>query len=806
MASERITESLFKKEFELKNKDSEYILEPQSSKISSIKNLLKEASKSGVKESGKTYGGNPEFIITSKKFPNYVIVVECKSEIEYHISNDLNDFKNVKDYAVDGVCHYAKHLNKSYNVIAIAVSGTEVDNLKIDNYFFEKGNDDRLPLIDKDGMDLKSILSFDDYIDLIIYDIELEKDKLKDLTLFSKELHGFMYSHAKLTEEQKPLLVSGTLIALQKQSFLTNYDSYSADELPEQWRNSIKYQLNKSNIPTDKVNNMIIPYYQIENHPEMVKVSSKFPNGVLNELILRIKTNLIPLIKGHNGLDIMGQFYGEFLKYTAGDGKGLGIVLTPKHITDLFCDLVDLKPTDKVLDLCTGTGGFLISSMDYMIKKAIKQNPEQEDRLKSIKNIKENGLVGIEQQPHMFALAASNMILRGDGKSNLYQGSCFNKNIVKEVKKHKCNVGFINPPYSQKDKNELEFINHMLDCLIPGGIGVAIVPMSCGNSEKNNNKLKELILKNHTLVGTMSMPDKLFYPVGTITMILIFKAHIPHDKENESWFGYWKDDGYKVLKHTGRKDFGEWKNIKKEWLKSFKSNKIEIGKSAFEIVKSDEEWACECFLETNHKDLSEEVYIKEMQKYLSFKFLNQNIFKLQNISSDKFQTIDFEKNTEWKPYFIKDLFEINSASNYKNYIIDSSEKGKVPFITSSAVNNACYAFVDVEPKINGNTISVSKDGSVCNAFYQELPWCGNGHICSYNSNNKDFNKYHAFFIIPLINSERYRFNFGRSFKKEIMNETIINLPSKMNIETNKYEPDWAYMENYIKSLPYSKEL
>ena len=796
--NERKTEALFEKKFEEKNESSTYNLEHQGSDIAEIKRLLSNASKTG-----KGGHGKPEFIITNSKYPNYVIVVECKGNTNQHKSPNLD---NARDYAVDGVLHYSRFLSESYNVIAIAVSGDETD-LIIDNYFVGKGCSDHTPFVDKYGADVKTVLSFDDYMDLIIYDPDIEKQQTSDLLSFSKSLHDFMYSHAKLTEEQKPLLVSGSLIALQDKIFLDNFDKLEIDRLPSSWLDAIKFKLDQAKIPADKIHNMLISYSQIKEHPEMQKSSVAFPKGILSELILRIKTHLIPLVRRQNGIDVMGQFYGEFLKYTAGDGKGLGIVLTPKHITELFCDLVDLKPTDKVLDLCTGTGGFLISSMDYMIKKAIKQNPEEEARTSAIDNIKRNGLIGVEQQPHMFALAASNMILRGDGKSNLYQGSCFNEEIVNEIKKHQCNVGFINPPYSQKDRSELEFIDHMLDCLEPGGTGVAIIPMSCTNSHKKNNAIKARIMSKHTLKATMSLPDKLFYPVGTITMILIFEAHTPHSEDDKSWFGYWKDDGFKVIKHNGRKDMGSWIDIKKEWQEMYKDKRIKIGQSAHEKVSNTDEWACETFLETDHKAIESSVFIDEIMNYSTFKFLNKNIFGTKIISDDCFQPNDsLVKNEEWRPYKYSELFEIKSANNYQNNVIENSEKGTTPFITSSALNNGCDKFADVEAKIEGNTISVSKDGSVCYAFFQEKDWSGNGHIYAYKPKNNGFNKYHAFFLIPLINSERYKFNFGRSFKKEIMNETIIQLPSIFNAETNKYQPDWEYMESYIKSLPYSKNL
>ena len=82
----------------------------------------------------------------------------------------------------------------------------------------------------------------------------------------------------------------------------------------------------------------------------------------------------------------------------------------------------EISKNSKVLDPCAGTGGFLISAMHRMFKKA---STSSEKNL-----IKSKGLVGVEDQPHMYALAASNMILRGDGKANLIQGDSFNKSVI----------------------------------------------------------------------------------------------------------------------------------------------------------------------------------------------------------------------------------------------------------------------------------------------------------------------------------------------------------------------------------------
>lgn len=99
------------------------------------------------------------------------------------------------------------------------------------------------------------------------------------------------------------------------------------------------------------------------------------------------------------------------MSYSGGDGQTLGIVLTPKHIADLFCELTELSEDDIVLDPCCGTGGFLVAALHHMLS----QTSDDHKR----KHIKQKSLHGLELQPYMFTIATTNMILRGDGKSNL---------------------------------------------------------------------------------------------------------------------------------------------------------------------------------------------------------------------------------------------------------------------------------------------------------------------------------------------------------------------------------------------------
>ena len=314
---------------------------------------------------------------------------------------------------------------------------------------------------------------------------------------------------------------------------------------------------------------------------------------------------------------MVGQFYGEFLKYTGGDKKALGIVLTPRHVTELFAYIANVNKNSRVLDICAGTGGFLISAMHKMMKDAVTESERN--------SIKQHGLIGVEQQPNMFALAASNMILRGDGKANLHQGSCFDDAIAKAITNHKCDTGMLNPPFSQGDADyhELYFVKHMLDCLEKGGVGVAIVPMSCAISP---HSARTELLKSHTLEAVMSMPDDLFYPVGTVTCIMVFTAKIPHLTSNrKSWFGYWKKDGFVKTKNLGRIDLNHtWPTIRDKWIEALRNREVHAGESVMQKVTADDEWCAEAYIETDYSSLTKNDYERTIKNYLIFKLMNNS--------------------------------------------------------------------------------------------------------------------------------------------------------------------------------------
>lgn len=162
----------------------------------------------------------------------------------------------------------------------------------------------------------------------------------------------------------------------------------------------------------------------------------------------------------------------------------------------------------------------------------------------------------------------------------------------------------------------------MLDTLQKGGIGVAIVPVSCAavpSAEKRS------IMEKHTLEAVMSMPPEVFYPVGVVTCIVVFKAGIPHETSNKkSWFGYWREDGFAKVKNLGRVDRdGDWATVRDRWIESWRNREVHAGESVMAMVGPEDEWLAEAYMETDYSTLTQ----KDLEKTV----LDHALFLLRGV-------------------------------------------------------------------------------------------------------------------------------------------------------------------------------
>ena len=614
MASERLTEDLTQKEMDfVLGKNPWGVVYPQSD-ASKINGDLREAlERAGGKpkvcdlnqyDCGGKGIGKPEFVITFEKARDTVIVVECKASLKKHESDKWNQ---PEAFAVDGALYYAKFIKDYFNVIAIAISGTSTDNYKVSTFDWRKGQERPQEL--RKGRDV--LYAPENYLHMVKGEKVSKKVSIDEIRKLALVMHDSLRA-LKISEKAKPVFIAGILIALKDDDFAVEYPgAASFNSLLSQLHSAIGRVLEGSDIRPDKINDIKSHFSSIGRNTKIKDVPLNEDNSLLwfiSELDKKIK----PMMDyADNTIDALGIFYHEFVKYSGGDGSGLGIVLTPQHLTEFMCDLADVNKKSKVVDICCGSGAFLVSAMSKMFKGAND---------KEIDAIKRNQLYGVESDDDIYTLAIANMIVRGDGKSNIVFGDCFNPKIIKDLESKQLTVGLINPPYSQKDHTELEFVQNMLDLLVPGGTGVVVVPMSCAIGTKFKTE-REKLFKNHTLKAVFSMPDDIFYSnnASTNVCVMVWIAHKPHDSTKQTFFGYYKDDGFVKAKKLGRIDkFNRWESIKQEWLDLYENLDVKDGLTAKRPVKWDDEWLCEAYMETDYSNLKQSDFEQTVKNYLAY--------------------------------------------------------------------------------------------------------------------------------------------------------------------------------------------
>ena len=308
-------------------------------------------------------------------------MIEDKADTTKHLKlneKDIiaEDVVNICNYAVNGALFYGKHLSKntSYKkIIALGISGNEKIHKITPLYINDRGEYTVLE-------DIETLISFSEenieeyYIkEILKEDTDVEKETaeiLKEASL----LHEDLRNYGNLEEKNKPLIVSGILLALREKEFknfdIENLNGDATKTDGQKIYDAIKSNLDRANVsPQVKKDKLLSQFSIIKDNVKINEINAILGKTPLKHFTEFLYKSVYRSIKYNNSAeDYLGRFYGEFMSYSGGDGQNLGIVLTPKHITELFCDLLDLKTTDKVLDPCCGTAGFLIAAMHKKVK------------------------------------------------------------------------------------------------------------------------------------------------------------------------------------------------------------------------------------------------------------------------------------------------------------------------------------------------------------------------------------------------------------------------------------------------------
>ncbi len=589
----------------------------QGSTILGIKEALKTASK---RKTGKP--GRPEFVAQSKEF---IIIIEDKEdrnkqrllceddEEKLDLSVDA-----ITTYAENGALFYAQHIVENSNfkkIFAFGCSGNEKHHII------------RPIFVDTEGCKfLNEVENFETFNEDNIedyYDVEVLGKKpviiteMENLLEKSKTLNEQLTFFGQVSDSEKPLVVSAILLALKEN---LNIDDLTADKFDkdgDKIHNKLCRNLQREEVG-DKRETILNQFNFIKDRTKLNTFDNQLGKTPLKYFTEYINDEIFPTISRARE-DVLGYFYGEFIKYSGGDGQSLGIVLTPTHVTELFCDLLEIKPTDKVLDPCSGTASFLVAAMNRMLS-AVDSEDERN-------NIKANNLHGIEIREDMYAIASTNMILRGDGRSNLVLAD-FLETDANQLREKNFTVGVMNPPYSQRKNketahlSEIHFVKHLLDSLGEGARCGVIIPQSAMvGTNKEDKDMKKLILKSHTLEGVITLNnDTTFYRIGVNPCIAIFTAHNPHPDEKWCKFINFTDDGYDLAPHVGIVATPRAKERKEHLLQCWIHGKeADTDFMVKTTIKDDDEWL-HSFYYFDDEIPNEKEFDLTMQKYLTFEF------------------------------------------------------------------------------------------------------------------------------------------------------------------------------------------
>lgn len=359
----------------------------------------------------------------------------------------------------------------------------------------------------------------------------------------------------------------------------------------------------------------------------------------LREILQEIDGKILPYIndKSTAGQDLLNLFFITFNKYVGKDDKNQAF--TPDHITDFMARITGVNKNSVILDPCCGSGSFLVRAMTQALDDCATEQEEE--------NVKKKQIYGIEYDESIYGLATTNMLIHSDGNSNIVNGSCFD--FKEWIETARPTVVLMNPPYNAQKKHMpkrytdtwktaqkedpskgIYFLKYIADILNECKLQVTIavlLPVACaiGNS-KEIEKIKLELLKQNTLDAVFTLPNEIFYPGASASACcMIIKTGRKNVDSGNTFFGYFKEDGFKKKKNLGRieqmnPDTGEseWDRIKAEWIRLYQERLSVDGISITQKVTGKDEWLCEAYMKTDYSSLTENDFQTTINDYLSY--------------------------------------------------------------------------------------------------------------------------------------------------------------------------------------------
>jgi type I restriction-modification system DNA methylase subunit len=583
-----------------------------------------------------------------------VLLIETKQNFT------MADEKQLDEYLQEErVLHYGK------KIIGI-LANTNNDKIKVWKSFI----DEKHVLTDETVLD-----TMEHYVKLFDANKQNDREKVLKNTYDLNELLHKMDIDEKLRSQ----FVGTTLLYIKdfiKKSGLTKIDEALIKRLNDSWsmmsesaiRNDIKATLESLlDGSENKTKKIELLQKSVLDDQKVKKLKQADWIKILNTIILNIYKYIDA--DSSEGQDILNMFFIAFNKYTGRADKNQAF--TPDHITDFMCRVTGIDRDKVVLDATCGSGSFLVQAMVKELADCRRGKTEAEyDEL--MKTVKEKHIYGIEVEERAYGLSTTNMLIHGDGNSNITFGSCFEcKSFIKQANP---DIILMNPPYNAKPKGipasykstwtseekngksdptkGMVFIKYLSDVVKEMNdareangeqrktvkLAVLLPVATAIGTGSRIKELKEEMLENNTLEAVFTLPNEIFYPgASACACCMVFNLGKPHVKADgtvdETFFGYYKEDGFKKKKNLGRvEQFDEegnskWRAIENDWLKMFHNKTVKDGLSAKKEISGSDEWLCEAYMKTDYSNLSEADFQQTVNNYLAYLMKEGKIYE-----------------------------------------------------------------------------------------------------------------------------------------------------------------------------------
>lgn len=701
---------------------------------------------------GKT---KPDFLVCKNFQP--LIVVEAKNE------------KNKIDNAINEAIDYAEAINDygKYTVnIAVGVAGEEDNGYLFKTKIYD-GNE-WLNLSAR-GFILTSFPSVSEIENAIITNngtTEVSIPNVSEYITTAIELSSILRS-AKIEPSLRPKVLGAVITAM----YQGEIDLTEGKEL-ESINSLVSDAIYSTDHFEDKKKKQLIETLRMAE-ADYSRLASKMGRIIFILKTLNIKSIL------QTDTDFLGLLYEAFIRYGY-DNNSLGIVFTPRHITRFCAELIDVTAEDNVIDIACGSGGFLVASFDRMLSTYKEMGIPY--------NVIRESIYGFDTNPTVWALAALNMFFRGDGKSNIENASCFDENSKRAVA-GRFKKALLNPPFSQEEEPERDFIDIAMKALQTLGL-MAVVVKSGIFADDDNSLWRNSFLKEHTLLGMISLPGDLFYPTAVDTTIMIAQAKRPQESSDNVFMAKIWNDGYKKLKGKRVETTGSQLNEVLDNFKKYRageeiSTKLATIISANEIMKEGAEFCPEQYLP--QPDFPTET--KEAYKLDVVKSILRTAVSIDEIADEVLPTFPNFTDLPTMPYgkedAIESYFYVNGgkSSGESNY-----NEGSCPYVSSGDPLNSIIRLVsDVEGEVFENgAITVT-----CFGRASIQPWRfmarGNGGsavrvlIPKYRMSFSEL-----VWFAAQINMQRWRFFYGRmAIAKRLKKIRLVAPESPIKDDDNK---------------------